>query len=73
MGFICHGNRETIRTLSRSIANLELHPLADAATTSPGGSSRHWNGTAVLDAMADHDSGPIDYNPCLECEPCVGA
>lgn len=30
-------------------------------------------GTVVLDATVDHESRPIDYNPCLECKLCVGA
>ncbi|MCA1843065.1 MAG: 4Fe-4S ferredoxin, partial [Actinobacteria bacterium] len=30
-------------------------------------------GTVVVDAAVDHYSGPLDYNPCLECKLCVAA
>jgi epoxyqueuosine reductase QueG len=131
VSFVVKMNREPVRNVNRSFANLEFHETTDAtnevarrivrqledlgieAVNPPSGfpmeMSRfpgkiwvvshkpvavaaglgrmgiHRNvihpkfgnfiilGTILIAAEVDHESNPVDYNPCLECKLCVAA
>jgi NAD-dependent dihydropyrimidine dehydrogenase PreA subunit len=131
VSFVCRMNREPIRSVARSVANLEFHETTDhtnevareivrrleaqgvralnpaagfpmemsrfpgkiwtvshkpvAVAAGLGQMGVHRNvihprfgnfvilGTVLVAAKIDHESHPIDYNPCLDCRLCVAA